>query len=259
MNKTEFEKELLDRAKKMEYPLTPDIAGVVITRLRPDNRPRLFARPLAWSLTILLILLFSLLFIPPARAAILEFIQIGIVRIFPAPATSTPESFAPVTATPFPQPSGLLTLLDQIAGETDLANAQQIADYLILLPSYPADLSQPDHVYVQDADGVMTILVWVDAQQPEQVTMSLHLIPQGSWVIEKGQPAIIKETSVNGQRAIWAVGPYPLKLTNGNMDFVRLIDGHVLIWEDGTITYRLETDMTLEEAVKIAQSLQPIP
>jgi hypothetical protein len=31
-----------------------------------------------------------------------------------------------------------------------------------------------------------------------------------------------------------------------------------LIWTQGEITYRLETDLTLEEATKIAESLQPI-
>ncbi|MBI3152300.1 MAG: DUF4367 domain-containing protein [Chloroflexi bacterium] len=264
MNETEFEKQLLAIAKGMEYPRTPDIAGSVTARLRSSTRLSLRTRPLAWSLTILLILLSSLMLIPPARAAILEFIQIGIVRIFPgpaqAPATATLEPLAPTTATPSSQPSTLLTtFLNQIAGETKLANAQEIAGYPILLPSYPPEMGLPNHVYVQDANGPMTILVWVDAQQPERVTLSLHFTPEGSWAIEKFQPAVIQEAEVNGQRAIWAEGPYPLRLSNGNMEFVRLIDGHVLIWEEGGITYRLETDMSLEEAVKIAESLQPIP
>jgi hypothetical protein len=43
------------------------------------------------------------------------------------------------------------------------------------------------------------------------------------------------------------------------MDIRRLIDGHVLIWEEDGITYRLETGVTLEEAVKIAESLQEMP
>jgi hypothetical protein len=85
MNETEFEKQLRSIAAEMEYPHTPDIAGSVMPHLRHSTRPRLFSRPFAWSLTIVLILLSSLLLIPPARAAIIEFIQIGIVRIFPAP------------------------------------------------------------------------------------------------------------------------------------------------------------------------------
>jgi hypothetical protein len=88
--------------------------------------------------------------------------------------------------------------------------------------------------------------------------MSLHLIPPGSWAVEKMDPERIQETTVNDQRAIWAVGPYPVRFSNGNLDFVRLIDGHVLIWTDGGVTYRLETGMTMGEAVRVAESLQPV-
>jgi hypothetical protein len=104
----------------------------------------------------------------------------------------------------------------------------------------------------------MTILVWIDPQQPDQVLMSLHMIPPGSWAIDKMSPVEIEETTVNGKRAVWAVGPYPLRFSNGNLDFVRLIDGHVLIWTDGEVTYRLETSLDLEEAIKVAESLEPI-
>lgn len=263
MNETEFEKQLHSIAAGMKYPRTPDIAGFVMPYLRHSTRPRLLSRPFAWSLTIVLILLSSLLLIPPARAAIIEFIQIGIVRIFPAPiespAIATPESIMPMTATPAAQSSTLITLLDEIAGETKLANAREIVEYPILLPTYPPNLGLPNHVYVQNANGSMTILVWVDAQQPGRAAMSLHFIPEGTWVIEKFHPTVIEETEVNGRRAIWAAGPYPLMLRNGNMDFMRLVDGHVLIWADGDITYRLETNLLLEEAIRIAESLRPIP
>jgi len=104
----------------------------------------------------------------------------------------------------------------------------------------------------------MTILVWIDPQHPDKVLMSLHLIPPGSWAIDKFDPAQVQETTVNGQRAIWAVGPYPLRLRNSDLQFMRLIEGHVLIWTDKDVTYRLETDLSLEEAVKIAESLEPI-
>jgi len=43
------------------------------------------------------------------------------------------------------------------------------------------------------------------------------------------------------------------------MKVSRLVNGHVLIWENGEVTYRLETDLSMEEAVKIAESLEPIP
>lgn len=260
-----FEGQLVSIATGLDYPRTPDIASAVMARLRPVTRPRFISRRLAWSLTILLVLCSSLMLIPPARAAIIEFIQIGVVRIFgsqatpPAPIGETPSTMMPLTATPGQALPPLIPMLENLAGEMTLGEAQQTVDYPILLPSYPPDLGDPDRIFVQDANGQMAILVWLDPQQPGQVLMSLHFIPAGSWAIEKIDPTLIQETSVNGRRAVWTVGPYPLRLYNGDVDLVRLIDGHVLIWAEEDITYRLETDLPLEEALKIAESLQPIP
>jgi len=262
-----FEKQIRSLSKGLDYPRTPDIAGSVMTRLRPSTPPRftLRARRVTWSLTIILILFASLMLIPPARAAIIEFIQIGVVRIFrseptslPPPNQEIPSGTVPVTATPAATSQPLIPILEELAGEMTLEEAQKAVDYTILLPSYPPDLGRPDRVFVQEAEGKMTILVWIDPQQPKQVLMSLHLIPSGSWAIDKFDPAQVQETTVNGQRAIWAVGPYPLRLRNSDLQFMRLIEGHVLIWTDNNVTYRLETNLSLEEAIRIAESLAPI-
>lgn len=260
-----FEQQLISIVKGMEYPRTPEIAGTVMKRLRPSAPPRLGSRRLAWSLSAILILFASLMLIPPARAAILEFIQIGIVRIFRAEPTSVappqqeiPSMMSPIIATPAMTSQPLIPILERLAGERSLEGAQQLVDYPILLPSYPPDLGTPDRVFVQDADGKMTILIWIDPEDPTQVLMSLHLVPPGSWAIEKMEPAQIQDTTVNGQRAVWAVGPYPIRFFNGDLDFVRLIDGHVLIWTNGDMTYRLETELALEEAVQVAESLEPV-
>lgn len=261
MSELDFENQLHSIAAKMEYPSTPDVAGFVTARLQPAAKPRFISRAWAWSLGTILILLSSLMLIPPARAAILEFIQIGIVRIFPrsteVPHTPTGES--PATAAPDLDSSTLLLDLGQIAGETTLAEAQQRVGYPIPLPAYPVDLGGPDHVYVQDVDGAMVILVWLDPLDSDKIVLSLFLIPEGSWAIHKSEPVTVQETLVNGQRAVWAVGPYPLRFYNGDLDFTRLIDGHVLIWAEGMITYRLESGLSLEQAVRIAESLQPMP
>src|SRR6185436_8350648 len=146
-----FEKQLLSVASRLDYPRTPDLAGSVMPRLRAASRSRFGwpSKALAWSLTIILVLCSSLMLIPPARAAIIEFIQIGIVRIFPRAETPTPTptptpastagtpiSIAPLTATAAPT-SDLIPVLDRFAGKTTLADAQKRAGYSILLPTYP--------------------------------------------------------------------------------------------------------------------------
>ncbi|MGE5373409.1 MAG: hypothetical protein ACM3XO_00005, partial [Bacteroidota bacterium] len=105
MSDMDFETQLRSIASGMEYPPTPDIAASVAVRLRPA-RPRLAYRILSRSLIPVLVLIASLMIIPPVRAAVLEFIQIGVVRIFrsePAPVlppTQIPLTLVPVTATP---------------------------------------------------------------------------------------------------------------------------------------------------------------
>jgi len=262
MNEMDFENKLRSIAKEMEYPRTPDIARSVTTHLRTAIQPRFNSKALAWSLTIILVLCSSMMLIPPARAAILEIIQIGVVRIFPRSIEPTAEvihTATPVVITSTAPASDLIPILNQMAGKTTLIDAQNKVEFPILLPTYPADLGQPDNVYLQNADGNMVILVWLDPQQPDKVLISLHFIPNGSWAIHKMSPKVIQETRVNGQQAIWAEGPYPLILRNGDVQFTRLIEGHVLIWADDEITYRLETDLPILEAIKIAESLKPIP
>jgi len=262
MKDMDFETQLRSIASGMDYPPTPDVAGTVAARLRVP-RTRSMSRTYARSLVLALVLLASLLLIPSVRAAVLEFIQIGVVRIFRAEPTPVPQespaTMMPITATPSATLPSLLPFLEQMAGETTLQHAEQMTEYPIRLPTYPAGLGEPERVFVQDAEGPMTILVWLDPQQPDQVKMSLHFIPDGSWAVEKFSPRAIDETSVNGNPAVWAVGPYPIMLQNGDMKVSRLVNGHVLIWENGGITYRLEADLSMEEAVRIAESLEPIP
>jgi hypothetical protein len=89
--------------------------------------------------------------------------------------------------------------------------------------------------------------------------MSLHIIEESSWTLDKYQPTVIRETTVNGLSAVWTEGEYPLLAKNGDIQWMRLVVGHVLIWADGKVTYRLETNLSMEEAVQSAESLQAPP
>ncbi len=245
----EFEQKVFSISKGLDYPSTPDISADVMKKIHPSTQPRFISRRLTWSLTLILILLVSLFAIPPVRAAILEFIQIGIVRIFPPNVQPTEELIPTIT----PAPS-MIPILSSIYGKTSLESAQEKVDYEILLPR---NFGEPDYVFVQNADGYMTILVWMNPQQPQSVELSLHFIPNGSWAITKMGPRVLQETLVNGYKAVWAEGPYPLVVSNGyDIDFTRLIEGNVLIWTNGKVTYRLETDLSMEEAIEIAETLE---
>ena len=102
----------------------------------------------------------------------------------------------------------------------------------------------------------MVILVWTDPVNPKNAYLSLHEIGSESIWMGKFEPRVVQETQINGRYAVWLQGPYLVKLNNGNYNFRRTVEGNTLIWEENGITYRLETDLSLEETIKIAESLK---
>ena len=51
-------------------------------------------------------------------------------------------------------------------------------------------------------------------------------------------------------------GPYIVETKSGEYVQRRLVTGHALIWTEGNVTYRLETSLSLPEAVRVAESLR---
>jgi hypothetical protein len=269
-------------ARALPYPPTPNLAAAwrSPSRVRPAARPRPAVSPslvrgLAWSLAALGLALAVLLAIPATRASLLEFLQIGAVRIFfvstetpspvptatqPAAAGDTPIPTPTPRPTRTPTPTPLLSVLD-VAGQTTFAQAQARAPFELRLPTYPPDLGEPDAAYVQDLGGPAVILVWLVPGDPSQVRMSLHFLTSSSVadkMLDDGSPRTppsVETTRVNGHPAVWTTGPYVLFTRGGNLKEYRLIQGHVLIWTDGDLTYRLETSQSRDDAVRTAESM----
>jgi len=259
-----FEDRVARLARQMAYPPTPDFAARLPVRRVPAPALR------RWAVAALGVILTvgALMAVPPVRAAVLEIIRIGAVRILVGEPTPTlPPSLPLKGAAPTPTESPRIIPTDQLAvfsrlyGETTLDNARRDFGYPIKLPAYPSDLGEPDHVYQQDVvGGPMIVLVWVDPDDAGRVRLSLHLLSDDA-IVYKGEPKVIEETTVNGEQAFWLEGPYPILVTGpGGRDliFARLMDGHALVWFDPStrLTYRLETDLSLEEAIRIAESIR---
>jgi hypothetical protein len=256
----QLETQLIRAAGQFPYPATPDLAGRIRSMAQPAPTGRIRSR-LAWAALGLVIVASALLAVPPVRAAVLEVLRFGAVRIFlvePTPAPTLPPPAASTaarpTATPRPTPTPLASVLD-LAGQTTLAQAQAQVDFPIRLPAYPPDLGPPDQLFLQDFDGPLLVLVWLAPGRPDRVRLSLHLLGPGTFA-GKDAPTVIEETVVNGKPALWLEGEHLLALRNGNFSPRRLVEGHVLLWVEDDITYRLETDLTLEEAVRVAESVR---
>jgi hypothetical protein len=249
-----WEAHLTESARHFPYPPTPDLALAVRECLAPTPRvPTARRRQLGWAALLLLALLIGLMAVPGVRAAVLRALRLGAVEIILEPTATATQAAQTPTPGP-PTPTTLVSVLD-LAGETTLEQAQAQVGFPIRLPAYPPDLGAPDGVYVQDLGGPVVVLVWLDPTRPDRVRLSLQQLGRGA-LVWKLEPEALQETHVNGQRAIWTDGPYMLETRRGDLESRRIVEGHVLVWTDGEMTYRLETDLSLDEAVKIAESLQ---
>jgi hypothetical protein len=283
-----WEGQVRQAAAALPYPATPEMARQVgqqlVARRQPAQRPLAFGR-LAWAAVLVVVLLGGLLAVPAVRAGLLEFLQVGDIRIFFAPpaatatSTLTPTLTAtfeaepvtqaaaiPVTATPRPtrtprpSPTPTFSVLN-LAGETTLAEAERETGWAIGLPAYPVDLGAPDRVFLQEMGGPIVIVVWLQADSEHEARLTLYAIDLeegafgGKFDWESSRPA-----TVHGETAYWVTGEHWLIFYDSTgreqVGSSRFVGGNVLIWQRGGVTYRLETDLLLEEAIRIAESIE---
>jgi hypothetical protein len=261
----EWETTITRMAADLHYPPTPDIAGRL--RARRTRRVSVTMR-LAQVAAVLVLVFAALMAVPQVRAQVSRLLQIGVIRIWledPTPtltatstagAQSTGEAVPTRTVSPTPTPDGTLTSVLQLPGETTFAEAQAQLDYPILMPTYPPDLGEPDHVFYLASAGEMVALVWLDPDHPQQPLFSLFAFGPSSDVWKNGLTNVT-EVRIDGKSAIWTVEPHISEFSlNSRQRIRRQVNDPVLIWFSSPLTYRLEGDFTLEEATQIMQSLE---
>jgi hypothetical protein len=181
--------------------------------------------------------------------------RVGAIEIVVTPPTATS-----ILATP--RPSETPTNPLNLVGETTLAIANAEIPFTIKLPLYPADLGRPNRVFVQELDGSALILAWTEPGRQDQARLVLYeLYPGVAGRKEVEDFTVVEEATVRGRRALWVKGTHLLQFydAQGNVwsGMRRLVQGNVLIWEEDGITYRLESSLSMSEAVRIAESLAP--
>jgi hypothetical protein len=273
MNGVRFEQQLRKTATAFQYPPTPDIAGSVTRRLASAAQTGEKAQEqrrrahLAWALAAILLVLAALAAVPQVRAAVVEFFQIGAIRLFvgePTPTIAPRATDGPAAGGPSPTVTGGaragITLPD-LSGETTLEDAATEIGRQLRLPTYPAGLGPPDRVFVQDLGLPVAILVWLERPDSDVVELSLHVLPSSSGPFGvKSDIEVVETSEVNGQEAYWVTGSHFLEFFDAQgravFDSIRLVEGNVLIWTDEDLTYRLETSTSLDEAIRTAESLR---
>ncbi len=240
----ELERLLRGLARDFPYPETPHIAARLAVRRgrRRRRRSRLVARlagAVAIALTVVLVA------VPPVRAAVGEILRVGAVRIFQGEPGATPP----------PVPAGALTVLD-LPGEVGLATARREVDFDLRLP---AELGLPDRVFVLDLaesqEQPAVAMIWLEPERINDPRAALYVFPPNP-VITKLTPQSVESVHVHDQSALWTEGPHYFELPLESGPLRLYVPGGVLIWSEGPLTYRLETDLGRDSAVQIAESLR---
>lgn len=264
-----LESALRDLASAIDWPTAapagaPDLAVRVRVRLA-DQPPR--ARRFGWPLLpwrrALLLALTALL----ALAAIAGAVGLGLPGlglILGEPPATPPPSVAP-GRTPTPGPLGSTLGLGE---PVEVDDVEALTGLPLPLPSDPV-IGPPDAVYVDRFRGRQIAAVWADSDAlPETREPGIGLIlmrfdgtvDEGFRQKIIGEGVTIETVSVDGRRGFWISGRahfFFYRDGDGNIvdDGRRWVDD-ALIWSDGSTTYRLETSLGRDAAIRLAESLQ---
>jgi hypothetical protein len=233
----DWEARVEQDARALPYPPTPDIAAR-LRRRRSVVLPRI--APAAAALLVII----ALLAVPEIRAQVITWLRIGSVDFMLT--TMTPQAV-------FGEGNSLPSSVLDFPGETTLEDAQTHAGYPITLPDV---LLLPDKVYLVQAAQPIVVLAWLD--ENGTVEASLHFLPPITYSL-KMYDGSYEETEVNGQRALWLPDPHYVILRVDEGDYntkTRFVTMHALVWASPSgFTYRLETSLPLNEALRIAESI----
>ncbi len=269
----DLERSLTELAQRLEIPGGEWMVEDVVRRIaepvsRPATRqtPRRRALQVAGAVSLALVVVAVAL--PGPRRAVARWLGFDSVRIEPAvtvpttsavPSTTIGAPAATSTTTTVPVPAlhlGDAVSIDAAMAQTGLPN-----------PS-PSLLGAPLSVHVVEppASGQIVLVYAPSELVPEStvtgagalVSVMPAKIEEGFFRKTLGNTSTVRPVSVDGASGYWIEGaPHELMFTFGDEvlpDTFRLAT-NTLLWQRGDHVYRLEADVPLSTAVRIAESV----
>jgi hypothetical protein len=248
-----FEQALEQMARGFQYPPTPDIPAIRRSTVDGRQQPEISHR-LVWALLLIALIATALFAIPQTRAAVLSlFARIGAIDIFIDESAPTPPPEAP-TALPAAPSGGAVEhslALFELGEPVGLDEARRLVEFALVVP---AVLGEPDEVYAhRNVEPPAVTLVWRDEAG---VALSLTEIGAGQFITKLVHEYGVSDLLIGDRPAMWIESPHRLQLLSGWQDSELLIESNVLIWALGGVTYRLEGNLTQDEALAIAESIE---
>lgn len=279
----DLEQALTVLGQHIAYPATPDIASRVRSALEIDSAenpasiptaqrdlPPTFAMPRPSRLAFIAVCLVvaivaSLALFPDIRTAIAD--RLGLRGVQISWLNEPPPSPAPVGAAL------------KLGRPVTLAEAQAAVDFPVLAPT-AAGLSAPHEIYVSGA-GADAMVSFVYAATPDLPAASetgagalltqfagrteRSLIEKGlHGPSESGDPeTLLEPVTVRGEPGFWISGaPHAVYFICSGAGECRQepyrLAGDVLLWEYEGVTIRLESGLSRDAALAIAESVRPM-
>ena len=255
-----LEQRLIELRDAVDFPAAPDYGGIVATRLRHEAATRrqpvgdirrrgVVLAAAAWVLVVFATLL---ALVPTARRAVADWLGIpGIeIRVEEGPGSTEPTpAFGPL----------------DLGRKTDLAEARTVLGFPLKLPT----VAEAPEVYVSaaPAGGALNLAYPPSDQLPEVGETSVGLlVTQFEADLERplinkvvGQGSTVAPVEI-GEEGYWIRGePHVLLYLDdqGNIieDTTRLA-ANVLVWEEDGVSYRIESDLSLPDALDVAESMR---
>jgi hypothetical protein len=246
-------------------PAAPDLATRVRARIVADDpqaRPRRSGLQLRRALVLALVALAIL----AAVAAAVAFGVPGIRLGFGEPAITPPPVASPVASPGDPAPSHPPGANLGLGQATALDDVEERAGFRVRLPADPA-LGPPAATYVSPTQIVS--LVWpASSSLPATADPRVGLLVtqfRGSvehTLIEKliDSGTNVEPVVVAGREGYWISGDphfFWYRTPDGReVPETRRWVGDALLWNDGELTYRIETSLGRDAAVRMAEALE---
>lgn len=231
----ELERKLAALAAEIEWPETPRL-DLALDAERARRRPRL--RPLALAFAVVLVVAAGVLAVSPgARSAFLEIFRLDGATV-------------EVTDT-LPQVEAQRLDLGERVGRVE---AERRVGFDLV------DLGEePDAIYVRE--DRLASLVYGDPASPRVVLSQLRgSLYQGFVKKVAGSRTIVEEVTVDGEPGLFVSGDEHVVIfrdENGSItDDRTFLAGDVLLWTRGPLLLRLEAELTRDEALELAESVE---
>jgi hypothetical protein len=240
----------LDRlGRTIDWPETPELAAAVRARLEPRRR-FLRRRVVVVAVAVAVIAAASALAASEsARSALLELLHIPGVEI------SYAEELPAVR---------FRLGEDTLGRRVSLAEAEELTPFELLIPTLNG-LDEPDRIYYRDSPpGDMVTLVYeVDGGSARLLLSQWYGSTAPFFYKVLGSDTPARRVGVGAVPGLWisgsphVVATFSYQSPDGEYrQESPALAGDVLLWEDLGVSYRLEADVPLREALMIARSLR---